>query len=77
MQLEVENSIVSLSGSNPLHQQSMQHVQQLGIVVYLDVQQSDILKRLGEMKVRNLQNCTVWPDFLLPQILFHNTQNLF
>jgi len=57
MQLEVENSIVSLSGSNPLHQRSMQHVQQLGIVVYLDVQQSDILKRLHEMKVRDLDNC--------------------
>lgn len=50
MLLDAENSVVSLSGSNPLHPRSMQHIQELGIIIYVDVNHSDILERLHEMK---------------------------
>ncbi|XP_061521962.1 threonine synthase-like 1 [Phycodurus eques] len=43
--------IVSLTGSNPLHPEAMQHVKQSGAVVYLDVDGEDILQRLHRMKV--------------------------
>lgn len=59
MRLNAENSVVSLSGSNPLHPQSMQHIQELGIVVYIDVNHSDILERLHEMKASKRKDSIV------------------
>jgi threonine synthase len=51
LQLKKKNSIVSLTGSNPLHEASMRFVRKSGIVVLLDVLPSDIIRRLEEMKV--------------------------
>ncbi|XP_059901038.1 threonine synthase-like 1 [Gadus macrocephalus] len=47
-------SVVSLSGSNPLHAAAMQHVARSGVVVYLDVAAEDILQRLSLMKVNRV-----------------------
>ncbi|XP_007887904.2 threonine synthase-like 1 [Callorhinchus milii] len=44
-------SVLSLTGSNPMHRASMQHMKSNGIVVYLDVPLEDILERLERMKV--------------------------
>lgn len=46
--------VVSLTGSNPLHAEAMQHVKQSGMVVYLDVSSEDIVQRLGRMKVNRI-----------------------
>lgn len=46
--------IVSLTGSNPLHTEAMQHMKQNGLVIYLDVDSEDILDRLGRMKVNRI-----------------------
>ncbi|XP_047205146.1 threonine synthase-like 1 [Girardinichthys multiradiatus] len=43
--------IISLTGSNPLHAEAMQHMKQNGLVVYLDVDSEDIIERLSRMKV--------------------------
>lgn len=47
-------SIVSLTGSNPLHLKAMDHVTQSGVVVFVDVHSEDILHRLHKMKVDRL-----------------------
>lgn len=46
--------VVSLTGSNPLHAEAMQHVKQSGLVIYLDVDSEDILQRLTSMKVNRI-----------------------
>uniref|UniRef100_A0A3B3U9A3 Threonine synthase like 1 n=1 Tax=Poecilia latipinna TaxID=48699 RepID=A0A3B3U9A3_9TELE len=46
--------IVSLTGSNPLHGEAMQHLKQNGVVVYLDVDSRDIMERLGRMEVNRI-----------------------
>ncbi|KAM9839519.1 threonine synthase-like 1 [Aulostomus maculatus] len=46
--------VVSLTGSNPLHNEAMQHVTHTGVVVYLDVDSEDILQRLERMKVSRI-----------------------
>ncbi|XP_029955160.1 threonine synthase-like 1 [Salarias fasciatus] len=46
--------VVSLTGSNPLHAEAMQHVRDSGLVVYLDVDGEDILRRLERMKVNRI-----------------------
>ncbi|XP_017261902.1 threonine synthase-like 1 [Kryptolebias marmoratus] len=43
--------VVSLTGSNPLHAEAMRHVTQSGLIVYLDVDNEDIIQRLSRMKV--------------------------
>nr|XP_055038074.1 threonine synthase-like 1 [Misgurnus anguillicaudatus]XP_055038075.1 threonine synthase-like 1 [Misgurnus anguillicaudatus] len=47
-------SVISLTGSNPLHQDSMQHLKRSGLVVYLDVDADDIMQRLTNMKVNRI-----------------------
>ena len=42
---------MSLSGSNPLHAQSMEHLSRLGIFVYLDSSQETILNRCEMMHI--------------------------
>ncbi|CAF0796883.1 unnamed protein product [Rotaria sordida] len=49
--IDHQNHIISLTGSNPLHTQSMEHLSQLGIFVYLDVSRETILNRCEMMKV--------------------------
>ncbi|KAM4544293.1 threonine synthase-like 1 [Fundulus diaphanus] len=46
--------IISLTGSNPLHTEAMEHMKQNGLVVYLDVDSDDIIERLGRMKVNRI-----------------------
>lgn len=46
--------VVSLTGSNPLHAEAMQHVRAAGLVVYLDVDSEDIIQRLTRMKVNRI-----------------------
>jgi len=46
-----DNTIISLSGSNPLHEKAMNHIRSQGLVVYLDVAKEEILNRLHKMKV--------------------------
>ncbi|TKS87462.1 Threonine synthase-like 1 [Collichthys lucidus] len=46
--------VVSLTGSNPLHDAAMQHVKESGLVVYLDVDGEDIIRRLARMKVNRI-----------------------
>ncbi|KAH1177401.1 threonine synthase-like 1 [Mauremys mutica] len=51
LKFSASGSVISLSGSNPMHAASMQHVKKNGIVVYLDVPTRDIIDRLELMKV--------------------------
>jgi shikimate kinase len=44
-------TVIALTGSNPLHQESMDLIKQTGTVFYLDVPTQDILDRLERMKV--------------------------
>ncbi|XP_042255252.1 threonine synthase-like 1 [Thunnus maccoyii] len=46
--------VVSLTGSNPLHAEAMQHLKQTGLVIYLDVHSEDIIQRLARMKVNRI-----------------------
>jgi len=54
LQFSTNDSVISLSGSNPMHKEAMEHVKSLGTVVYLDVEDGDILNRLAEMKVNRI-----------------------
>ena len=54
MQYSTNDAVISLSGSNPMHKKAMEHVKSLGTVVYLDVEDGDILNRLAEMKVNRI-----------------------
>eukprot|EP00475_Leptophrys_vorax_P009412 TRINITY_DN16262_c0_g3_i1.p1 TRINITY_DN16262_c0_g3~~TRINITY_DN16262_c0_g3_i1.p1 ORF type:complete len:784 (+),score=136.87 TRINITY_DN16262_c0_g3_i1:3086-5437(+) len=47
----INNTIISLTGSNPLNEQAMSYVASLGHVVYLDVPKEDIVQRMHRMKV--------------------------
>ncbi|OCT75588.1 threonine synthase-like 1 [Xenopus laevis] len=51
LKFSTSGSVISLTGSNPLHCRSMEHIKQNGIVVYLDVDTKDIMERLERMKV--------------------------
>ncbi|TRZ04032.1 hypothetical protein DNTS_006374 [Danionella cerebrum] len=46
--------VISLTGSNPLHREAMQHLKRSGVVVFLDVDTEDILQRLSQMKVNRI-----------------------
>ncbi|XP_034022160.1 threonine synthase-like 1 isoform X2 [Thalassophryne amazonica] len=46
--------VVSLTGSNPLHDVAMQYIKQSGLVVYLDVDSEDVMGRLARMKVNRI-----------------------
>ncbi|XP_018596623.2 threonine synthase-like 1 [Scleropages formosus] len=46
--------VVSLTGSNPLCSGTMQHLRRTGTVLYLDVDEEDILLRLSRMKVSRI-----------------------
>ncbi|CAH2282248.1 threonine synthase-like 1 [Pelobates cultripes] len=51
LNFSTSGSVISLTGSNPLHTSSMEHARKNAIVVYLDVQTQDIIDRLECMKV--------------------------
>ena len=54
LHLQTHNSVISLSGSNPMYKDAMDHIRSLGLVIFLDVQSSDILKRLEQMKISRI-----------------------
>ncbi|CAM4577119.1 unnamed protein product [Leuciscus chuanchicus] len=47
-------SVISLTGSNPLHSDAMRHLKHSGLAVYLDVDTEDIMQRLSRMKVNRI-----------------------
>ncbi|XP_059153659.1 threonine synthase-like 1 [Physella acuta] len=49
--LDVQNTVVSLSGSNPLQYGAMTKVAEAGVFIYLDADNETILKRQKAMKV--------------------------
>lgn len=51
MNIRKKGHIISLTGSNPLHPESIEYLSKDGLVVFLDVPKEDILKRMEEMKV--------------------------
>lgn len=51
LKFSASGSVISLTGSNPLHTSSMEHTKKNGLVVYLDVNSQDIIERLEGMKV--------------------------
>ncbi len=61
-----ENSIIMLSGSNPLHRHSMKKIKESGVCIFLDTPHDIILNRLNEMKVDRIVGQT---DKTLPEIL--------
>ncbi|KAK2854463.1 hypothetical protein Q7C36_006332 [Tachysurus vachellii] len=46
--------LISLTGSNPLHSDTMRHLKRSGIALYLDVDTMDIMERLCRMKVNRI-----------------------
>ncbi|XP_013410220.1 threonine synthase-like 1 isoform X2 [Lingula anatina] len=54
LNLRAEDSIISLSGSNPMHPAAMEHIQRTGMVIFLDVQHDNIVDRLERMKVNRI-----------------------
>ncbi|XP_056594271.1 threonine synthase-like 1 [Triplophysa dalaica] len=52
--LTATGSVISLTGSNPLHPDAMQYLKRSGLVVYLDVETEDIMQRLSRMKVNRI-----------------------
>ncbi|XP_071961057.1 threonine synthase-like 1 [Antedon mediterranea] len=51
LQLKASNTIISLTGSNPLHNKAMQYISESGVVVFIDANSDDIISRLEAMKV--------------------------
>lgn len=51
LKFSASGSVISLTGSNPMHTAGMQHVKRNGIVVYLDVPTMVIMSRLKSIKV--------------------------
>lgn len=51
LNLSASGSVISLTGSNPMHDGSMWHLKKNGIIVYLDVPLIDIVGRLKLMKI--------------------------
>eukprot|EP00698_Gefionella_okellyi_P000727 TRINITY_DN10654_c0_g1_i1.p1 TRINITY_DN10654_c0_g1~~TRINITY_DN10654_c0_g1_i1.p1 ORF type:complete len:674 (+),score=139.82 TRINITY_DN10654_c0_g1_i1:16-2037(+) len=52
--IDIENTVLSLSGSNPMDPEGMAHIRKLGRVVYLDAPDEDILRRMHRMKVNRI-----------------------
>ncbi|XP_061187599.1 threonine synthase-like 1 isoform X2 [Saccostrea echinata] len=51
MTVKAENSIISLTGSNPLHDEAMRYIANTGYVIFLDYPAKGILQRLHKMKI--------------------------
>ncbi|XP_067939683.1 threonine synthase-like 1 [Watersipora subatra] len=54
MTFKTSDSIISLTGSQPMNDDAMSHARKLGTLVYLDVLDEDILERLARMKVARI-----------------------
>eukprot|EP01083_Nonionella_stella_P087769 244302_1 len=49
-----QNTIISLTGSNPLNAEAMHHLRNVGVCIYLDCDQNEIVKRCHKMKVNRI-----------------------
>ncbi|NXF00504.1 THNS1 protein, partial [Smithornis capensis] len=67
LKFSASGSVISLSGSNPMHAAGMQHVKKDGIVVYLDVPTTVIMSRLKSMQVDRIVGLS--PGISLKDIL--------
>ncbi|KFP79973.1 Threonine synthase-like 1, partial [Acanthisitta chloris] len=54
LKFSASGSVISLTGSNPMHAAGMQHMKKNGIVVYLDVPTTVIMSRLKGMEVDHI-----------------------
>jgi shikimate kinase len=72
MKCPARGHIISLTGSNPMHQQAMNQFKTTGIVVFLDVDSKDILSRLATMKVNRIVGQE--SGVSMEQILHHRQQ---
>jgi shikimate kinase len=54
MKVDKNNTILSLTGSNALHEETMQFMKNNGIVIYLDLDKEEILKRSESMKINRI-----------------------
>ncbi|KAM4828663.1 threonine synthase-like 1 [Thomomys bottae] len=52
LNMSASGSIISLTGSNPMHDASMWHLKKNGIIIYLDVPLTDIINRLKFMNIK-------------------------
>ncbi|XP_063952369.1 threonine synthase-like 1 [Lytechinus pictus] len=48
------DTVVTLTGSNAMHDEAMSHISQYGPILFLDVKNQDILQRLEAMKVNRI-----------------------
>ncbi|KAL6093342.1 hypothetical protein STEG23_036222 [Scotinomys teguina] len=74
LNMSASGSVISLSGSNPMHDASMWHLKKNGIVVYLDVPLVDLISRLKSMKIDRIvgQDAgTSMRDFLRHRRLYY------
>uniref|UniRef100_A0A2K6KU27 Threonine synthase like 1 n=1 Tax=Rhinopithecus bieti TaxID=61621 RepID=A0A2K6KU27_RHIBE len=51
LNFSASGSVISLTGSNPMHDASMWHLKKNGVIVYLDVPLLDLIHRLKLMKI--------------------------
>lgn len=54
MKIEKENTIISLTGSVPLNEKAILKLKENGIIIYLDIDSEDILKRCEKMKITRI-----------------------
>ncbi|XP_055988305.1 threonine synthase-like 1 [Sorex fumeus] len=54
LNFSASGSVISLTGSNPIHDVSMWHLKKNGIVVYLDIPLIDLINRLSIMQVTRI-----------------------
>ncbi|KAM4812618.1 threonine synthase-like 1 [Urocitellus parryii] len=54
LNFSASGSVISLTGSNPMHDASMWHLKKNGIIVYLDVPLMDVISRLKLMKINRI-----------------------
>lgn len=61
-----ENTVISLTGSNPLYKEGMEFIKKNGVIIFLDAEKKHILKRLKIMKVDRIvgQNSKCLEDIL-------------
>ena len=69
--LQKENTIIALTWSNPLHKEAMDHIKSLWTLVFINVDNDLILKRLHEMKVDRI--VWMWTSSLEDILKFRNT----
>ena len=51
MKINKTNTIISLTGSNPLSEPTMKHLRKNGVVIYIDVDKNEIINRCHKMKI--------------------------